>query len=357
MDKVIRFPGRHRCVEEASVWIVRIDAGLSADDARELDEWLAASPDNAFALLEMGRLWDELEAVEELRMLLPAKQIQQAGHRWSKAIPIALAICGLAFAGWWPRVDWSPSDEPARVSHERRIYQTDIGSRATERLPDGTTVELNTNTRMEVRYTASDRVIALDRGEATFKVAHDPSRPFYVFAGGRVVQALGTVFNVQLGPNNEVEVAVTEGRVQLLRRDTPIAVPASVQETESRAAEVLPESVIRAAEPESVIRAGEMLVVDDSASTIKELLPEDIDITLAWQRGMLIFRGEPLAVVLEEVSRYTPVTFEVSDPQLSSINVGGYFPAGDVDRLIMDLQETFHVRVDRRGDHIVLRAN
>jgi ferric-dicitrate binding protein FerR (iron transport regulator) len=60
--------------------------------------------------------------------------------------------------------------------------------------------------------------------------------------------------------------------------------------------------------------------------------------------------------VLQEVSRYTNAQFELADPQLASINIGGYFPAGDIDRLLIDLEETFQIRAHRTGTRILLEA-
>src|SRR5690606_12218051 len=59
-------------------------------------------------------------------------------------------------------------------------------------LEDGSTIVLNSNTAVRVRYRSGRRDIQLVRGEATFQVRHDPVRPFIVRAGEVQARAVGT---------------------------------------------------------------------------------------------------------------------------------------------------------------------
>jgi transmembrane sensor len=73
-----------------------------------------------------------------------------------------------------------------------------------------------------------------------------------------------------------------------------------------------------------------------------------MDARLAWQRGMLIFQGETLEVVLSEIDRYTNTDFLLADDSLRSVRIGGYFRAGDIDGLLIALRENFNI--DSRRD-------
>jgi transmembrane sensor len=89
---------------------------------------------------------------------------------------------------------------------------------------------------------------------------------------------------------------------------------------------------------------------------VTRLTPTDIDVRLAWQRGMLIFRGERLETVLAEFGRYTTLHFVLADGKLAGVRVGGYFQAGDIDGLLTALRENFHIESEKvGGDSIVLR--
>lgn len=353
MSEVVHFPNARRIREEACGWIARIDAGLSDDDRSALNEWLARSPEHRNVLLELSSLWDEMELLSELAGLFPLKgpARRKAPARFARSnLGLAATAAGVvALLGVWLAVSLSPeSPEPATPA-QVELHETDVGQQSHVRLADGSVLTLNTNTRLRVEYTDHQRMVVLERGEATFDVAHDATRPFAVYAGRQVVQAIGTVFNVQLKVNDELEVAVTEGRVRVLHRIGSPAPEASAGASIATANELL---VV-----DSVVSAGQAVVVEDDISTLRRLEPEDIDVDLAWQRGMLIFRGDPLETVLGEVGRYTTVEFELADDALAAIRVGGYFRAGEIDSLLLALRENFNIHAERSGDKVILRAD
>ena len=74
-----------------------------------------------------------------------------------------------------------------------------------------------------------------------------------------------------------------------------------------------------------------------------------IEVQLGWQRGMLVFDGEPLSSVLLEIGRYTTLTF-APDDAVRDVRVGGYFRAGDVDGLLVALRESFDIDSRRTAD-------
>jgi transmembrane sensor len=170
----------------------------------------------------------------------------------------------------------------------------------------------------------------LRRGEAHFSVVHDARRPFHVRAGRRVVQAIGTAFNVRLGPDEGIEVTVTQGQVKVMlaeraSSDVAAALPAASDATDT------------------TLVAGEVAILDMQSQRVNQLEQVDLDIKLAWRRGMLIFQGEPLDSVLTEVSRYTRSEFVVTDDALRGVRVGGYFRAGDIDGLLVALRDNFQI--------------
>lgn len=103
------------------------------------------------------------------------------------------------------------------------------------RLADNTAVTLNHGS--ELRYSSAPdarvRTVTL-KGEAYFDVAHDPERPFIIYANGITVKVLGTAFNVKAYTGQaEVRVTVARGLVDvskpgnfqtLLQRDQELAV-------------------------------------------------------------------------------------------------------------------------------------
>ena len=99
---------------------------------------------------------------------------------------IAASVAVIAFLGASTlerKLVVTPRPTPAEVYET--VAKTTVGERRTVKLPDGSSVELNTASELAVRYTASARAIRLTRGEAYFTVASDPQRPFSVHAADR----------------------------------------------------------------------------------------------------------------------------------------------------------------------------
>ena len=96
-----------------------------------------------------------------------------------------------------------------------RAYRTAIGEQKTVVLTDGTTIQLNTDSRIEVVYTKDSRTIQLRRGEVHVSAAYDPHRVLEVHAAHRLVRALGTAFDVRV-EGQAVEVMVTKGLVEVV---------------------------------------------------------------------------------------------------------------------------------------------
>jgi transmembrane sensor len=189
------------------------------------------------------------------------------------------------------------------------------------------------------------------RGEAHFTVAHNVERPFGVHAVWHVVQAVGTAFNVRLQQGGAAEVTVTEGVVQILD---------DAQTTTTDAIALADDWWTRPALGAGLL-PGQVAVFDARSGTakapeVRKLDPEDIEIRLAWQDGMLIFESEPLNEVLAEFSRYTAVEFALEDARLGDQRIGGLIGAGDIEGLLNTLRDNFQIEAERESEaRIVLR--
>ena len=94
---------------------------------------------------------------------------------------------------------------------------TEKGQKTTVILPDGTTVWLNSASRLsyDMSYAHSDRNVVLE-GEAYFEVAKDDERPFTVHTEDYKVTALGTTFNVSAYKDDNMSVTtLVEGCIQV----------------------------------------------------------------------------------------------------------------------------------------------
>lgn len=227
------------------------------------------------------------------------------------------------------------------------VVVTEVGGFRRYELPDGSVATLNTDSRIEVGYTESERRVALVRGEAHFEVMKDKVHPFIVSAGGVDVRAVGTAFNVRYRAEG-VEVMVTEGKVAVAGPEAPKAV------TQGDVTPVKGE----AAEPLYLI-AGERTVVslapDQPPAPVVTVAPSEIKQALAWQERRLEFEETPLALMVEEINRYNRTKLVIADPRLAGRTFGGSFPSGDYEAFVRLLEQNFGVVAERRSDEIRLR--
>jgi transmembrane sensor len=242
------------------------------------------------------------------------------------------------------------------------IYVTSIGEHSTHTLDDGSVLTLNSNSQVEVSYTLSKRVINLISGEAHFDVISDPNRPFEVYAGNRMVKAIGTAFSVYR-LKNTIEVLVTEGKVDLAIIESTLLVKPEIS-PRSRAKlnknlslEPLENTVTVVAS----LEAGQSISIPISSysldTPIVEYAQGDLVRKLSWLDGRLVFAGESLEEVVAEVSRHTPLIIEVTDPELKKLRIGGQFQAGETDALFDVLESGFGVEITRiNKGHVQLNA-
>ena len=74
---------------------------------------------------------------------------------------------------------------------------------------------------------------------------------------------------------------------------------------------------------------------------------------LSWQHGMLVFDGDPLEDVIQEICRYTKTRIIIKDPGLRNIRVGGYFKTGETEALLSVLQDNFAIHVEHVKDNLI----
>jgi transmembrane sensor len=332
MGNVHRLPSADDAEREASEWVVRMQAhDVTDDDRTRFQAWMGAHPCNAKAYAELCATWHELVKSGPLVRAVYFGQVMNAAstppaprRRWA-IIAMAAGVAAVILGGAW---------DLYRQKQETG-FQTAIGERASVSLPDGSSVDLNTNSRVRVDYGQRARVILLERGEAFFKVAHDTRRPFWVRAGDSWVRAVGTAFNVYLRPTGP-EVTVSEGTVNVVSATSNEPPPS--------------DTVIVSA---ASVTAGEQVAVQGRAKVIRELNSVQLNRLLAWRSSSLYFEDQPLGDVAGELMRYTTLKIDISDGSLRELPIGGTFQASPegAEALLTTMQDGFGmtIRRDRPG--------
>jgi transmembrane sensor len=286
--------------------------------------------------------------VEDLRRtaLLP----QTAGYRhgagtglrfWVIAASVLLVLSIGSYLAFSPSADH---------------YSTPIGTITSVPLRDGSSVTLNTASEVRVELTPNERLIDLQQGEAFFKVAKDPTRPFVVRVDDQRVVAVGTQFSVRRD-GDYIRIVVTEGTVRLesansARSGSKGSGPkvdsisrdgADVGLADGSAASAstsLPAGTIARARDEDV------LVVRESVSQVEELL--------SWRQGYLRFRDTTLAQAIEEFNRYNARSITIDDPTIAAIRISGTFRPTNYEAFVRLLGDGYSIRAEDKGDHIIL---
>lgn len=354
MSNVIKLADsrQHRSLirDKAGEFLARLDAGATPEDLLRIEEWLAENPLHRDIFLEMAAQWDDMSMLKSLADIFPLEDYSprriapRHARQWALAGSLVISVAALTWLapGMLSNLDTAPvADAGFYQQHE-----TLIGEQSTLTLPDASEIILNTNTRIEVAYSGSARNIFLRQGEAFFNVTQDPDRPFRVYAGKRMVEAVGTSFTVQHTQPDNVEVVVKEGRVNFLRL------------VDIMDASTLPDnidSILYRDENVSLV-AGELAeaITDQTNAVEKKMIQAlEIEAKLAWTQGMLLFQSESLENVLQEMGRYTTTRIEADDSILN-IEVDGYYIAGDIDGLLVAMKLNFGIDSMKVGDNLVL---
>lgn len=312
----------------AADWLARLDRpNAPASEHADFEAWCRADPRHLAAYLRLLAVWHRLDVLKE-----PAAPVSARGRtpvRRRVFLPLALAAGLAAVAAglaWW---HWSA---PLGKAVGAQVYTTAVGELEHIRLADGSVVVLNTDSELRVQLRAHERDIILIRGEATFEVAPDKSRPFIVIAGRTAARAVGTVFNVEKAAGS-VEVLVTKGVVAV----GP------------------PQGTVTDRFALAIVDAGQVAIAASSRVKVESLDHEEIARRLAWHDGMLLFNGQSLAEVAAEFNRYNERKLVIGDPAVGRLRIGGYFRATDLESFVRVLQERFGIVAIREGARTLLR--
>lgn len=326
---------------QAADWFVsHRDGSLGSSERQAFDEWLLASPVHVEEYLGVALIAQALptaaddpetplDAILERAGTADAADVQllranisephaiperrTVWNRWQLAVAAVLAVVIGGFL-WW---NTDHSAAPQR-------YATGHGEQKTWRLADNSVLRLNTDTAVTVRYRHAERLIEIDRGQAFFEVAHEPTRHFRVVAGPANIVAVGTQFDVYRDRVSTV-VTVVEGQVTVASDSTPRR---NLQ----------------------VNAGGQVRVI---AGTLPDhATPVDAQRSTAWLRRQIAFDQEPLAAVAAEFNRYGAVPIEIETPSLNTLVISGVFAADDTETFLAFLRTLDNVTVETTSTRI-----
>jgi transmembrane sensor len=375
--------------QEACEWLVEFRSGDLDDAGRHrFDLWARKSPEHLAAYLEIAAIWSEGSVLDPNLKWDPRTLVAQAAADATNVVPLtdrSRTADGSAVSD--TRSEQAPDkldvqqSRPAKSSRRwfriaasivavglivgttiwyqnfrMPIYATTFGEQRSITLTDGSVIDINSHSKIRVRYSAQERDVDLLEGQALFHVAKNPTRPFFVSSATTQVRAVGTEFDVYQKHDGTV-VSVLEGRVAVLLRsdagvgettDLPQVTPAHQGESGAR------NPASRANEP-IVLAAGEQVLVTTTA--MQKADHPNIAIATSWTQRQLEFESASLSEVAEEFNRYNERQLVIEDPTLYDFHISGVFSSSDPASLVRFLRERPGVRVTETASEIRVSKN
>jgi transmembrane sensor len=370
-------PGRStfntQIYEEACEWFIECRAGDLDNAARaEFDRWLRKSSEHQGAYLEISAIWNEGPTLD------PA-------NRWDLDKLIAQAAEDPANIIAWERTrstSHTPQSLPNRTEANERtmaailpartgrrrpfaiaasillataalatyiftssgVYATAVGEQRSLALSDGSTVQLNSLSKIRIRYGKHDRTVDLLQGQALFHVAKDAARPFIVDIGQTRVRAVGTQFDVYRKTDGTI-VTVVEGRVAILKEGPPSG---PKHEGKPGLRDLAPGAQLadfaqQEGEGAIFLTAGEQITVSPKAA--RKTLHPNLAGATSWTQRQLVFDSASFADVAEEFNRYNKRQLVIDASALDTLHISGVFSSTDPASLIRFLRDRPGLRV------------
>lgn len=295
-----------KTLEAAATWYVQLNDGTASEARTQAWQvWLKASPEHAAA-------WARVEMLQQqwARMPQPAALSSLGAAKAQRRDVLKLLGMLVAVGG----CTWLAAEQ---VPYRSMLagQRTGTRERRSLSLEDGSQLELNADTSLDIRFDAHQRLIQLYRGEILVQTAKDPAqRPFIVQTNEGRVRALGTRFSVRQLPD--------QTRVGVLQA----------------AVEVSPQQYVDHVQR---LEAGQQVTFDGDHVNQVSALPSG---STAWVQGMLSVDDWRLGDFIEELGRYRPGVLRCA-ASVEGLSISGAFRIDDTDTVLENLSKTLPVKV------------
>lgn len=289
----------------AASWFVQFQSQPpTAAERHAWQQWLNGDPSHLAAWNQMEQLQRSLGALPQdlTRRALSTTQQRRQVLKWM------LVLGATGYLGW-------NVQQHTSLGNAWADYRTPVGTRRRIELADGTRIDLNTNTAIDVLFDGRQRLIRLREGEVLIHTGKSGGQtPFYVETRQGRIQALGTRFTVRQLPD-ATRVGVLEDRVSVAPGDQPDHV--------------------------RLLGAGESVDFDRQNVGLNQPYRRT---QAAWVDGRLIVLDARLGDVIDDLARYRPGMLQC-DPASARLRVSGTFRLDATDAVLANLQATLPIQV------------
>lgn len=212
------------------------------------------------------------------------------------------------------------------------------GSKSNIKLPDGTRVWLNADSKLIYGelFIGNTREVTLS-GEAYFDVSHNSARPFIIHTGNADIRVLGTAFNVRNYPEDKTwETTLMRGKIEVSLVDKPnekivlkplqkLIVPKETSSLEGSATTAI-----------STGHATSKATLTGVSYSFKDSLVAET----SWMNNKLVFLGQPLEKIAEELERQFAVTVIFKTEAVKNYRYTGDFEKAGLEKILQIISMT-----------------
>ncbi|RBB96935.1 MULTISPECIES: FecR family protein [unclassified Pseudomonas] len=304
-------------VKQAIHWLLRLRNNHgNARLSRQCEAWRAEHHEHELAWQRVQSLQAELShnlrAVPGAQVAFNTLENSAQGLGRRQALKLLSGAVLMGSAAWLAK-------DTAVWQQWRADYATATGERRGFQLPDGTRIELNTASAVDLDYTAQQRLIKLTRGEIIVTCGSNDegaafNRPLRVQSRHGTYEPANARFILRQ-ENDCTRLSVSSGRVAIHNGGASV--------------EAL---------------AGQTFLIDHHQ--VRPAPPLDMDAG-AWVDGLIVTRNMRLGDFLNEVGRYRQ-GFVTCTPQVADLRLSGVFRLEDTDKLLAILPQTLPVQLRYR---------
>jgi ferric-dicitrate binding protein FerR (iron transport regulator) len=223
---------------------------------------------------------------------------------------------------------------------------TKRGSKSSIKLPDGTIVRLNTDSRLTyLNFTAGKNREVTLIGEAYFDVAHDSSRPFIIHTGKINIKVLGTSFNVRNYPQDkELETSLIKGKIEVSLDSRPEDI-ITLKPTEK---------LIIAKEQDELAAATKVTNNIDNKvvlTSITYLRHDSLVAETSWLNDKMVFVNQPLDKIAIELERKYAITINFKDEKVKKYRYTGVFENVSLEKVfqLIKYSKNINYKIDNKN--------
>lgn len=300
-------------LKQAAYWFATlVDDEVNEQEKNDWRDWCQQCPENAQAWRYIEQVSQRFQAFEQSNQQETAYSALNSAQQVTVSRRDSLRLLsGLLLIGAGSGLGWYYTPFGGKVQGMLADHHTGIGEVKPLTLADKSQLWLNTDSALNVHFSDRQRLLQLVRGEVLIDTAHEKKRPFIIQTAQGSLQALGTRFSVQQLADSS-RLSVFDGAVEITCRQSG---------------------------HNSIIRAGQQTAFDNIGLQQQEHASQAHQ---AWSQGLLLADRITLKDFILQVGRYHPHVIQVSE-RVAHIPVMGTFPAHDLEKILLMLQESLQV--------------